>query len=128
MNDIPVRTTRSKIINLRNDYKALMNQIEDGLHAHHAELRANGTGAAARSNELMGSLALPGPVDEPFASVSSVISGSPASEAGLRIGDQIILFGSVNRSNHDKLSKVAAEVQGNEGVRPIILGASSSFF
>lgn len=33
-----VRTTRSRIIYLRNDYKALMNKIEVALHSYHAEL------------------------------------------------------------------------------------------
>ena len=104
-----------------------MSQIEDGLHAHHAQLRANGSAAFVGSTEATNSLTLPGLVHEPFASVNSVVAGSPASEAGLRVGDQIILFGSANTTNQNKLSKVAAEVQDNEGVRLSSLAGSRRF-
>jgi len=34
----------------------------------------------------------------------------------LKAGDEIRVFGYVNKSNHDNLKKVAECVQGNEGV------------
>ena len=93
-----------------------MDRIEEGLHAHHAQLHTTHIAAPAPSSEG------PSPPfgfsqnEISFATVNSVIGGSPASEAGLRAGDQIIRFGSVNASNHDKLGRVATEVQSNEGV------------
>jgi len=40
---------------------------------------------------------------EPFAVIDDVASNSPAQEAGLQIGDQIVEFGSINHSNNKNL-------------------------
>ncbi|KAL8690769.1 MAG: hypothetical protein Q9218_003862 [Villophora microphyllina] len=119
-----VRTARARIIRLRNDYKALMSKIEDGLHSHHAQARnlaaaqssfASGSRPAATTNsDQPGSSSL----EAPFAKVNSVVAGSPAEEAGLKAGDKIRRFGNVDWINHEKLSKVAETVQRNEGVSP----------
>ncbi len=121
-----VRTTRSRMIHLRNDYKGLMSRIEAGLHAHHASVQreaslmdASSTGAgnsfpltAASSSNVLPA----GVIDTPFAKVNSVVGGSPAEAAGLRAGDEIRRFGTVNWTNHEKLSKIAETVQLSEGV------------
>jgi 26S proteasome non-ATPase regulatory subunit 9 len=52
----------------------------------------------------------------PFAKVNTVVSGSPAAESGLQIGDQITRFGSATWLNHDKLAKVAEIVAQSQGV------------
>jgi 26S proteasome non-ATPase regulatory subunit 9 len=98
-----------------------MSRIEAGLHKLHASAKeapftaggipsrsvaAGGTGSAADARLL----------EAPFARVNSVIPGSPADDAGLRAGDLIRRFGSVNWVNHEKLSKVAETVQRSEGV------------
>lgn len=121
-----VRTTRSRIIHLRNDYKGLMSRIEAGLHAHHASvqrdaslLNPSNTGASTSSPFATGSSSdvLPtGIIETPFAKVNSIVAGSPAEDAGLRPGDEIRRFGSVNWVNHEKLSKIAETVQRSEGV------------
>ena len=121
-----VRTTRSRIIYLRNDYKALMSRIEAGLHAHHASVQRDasltnasntGAGSSAPFAAASSSNALPASVIEPpFAKVNSVVAGSPAAEAGLRAGDEIRRFASVNWTNHEKLGKIAETVQRSEGV------------
>ena len=121
-----VRTTRSRIIYLKNDFKALMSRIEAGLHAHHASVQhdaslmhASNTAAGGSSSLTAASSSnvLPTTVIEaPFAKVNSVVAGSPAEEAGLRAGDEIRRFGSVNWMNHEKLNKIAETVQHNEGV------------
>ncbi|OHF04325.1 26S proteasome non-ATPase regulatory subunit 9 [Colletotrichum orchidophilum] len=112
-----VRTTRARIIHLRNDYKELMAMVEKQLHEHFASLK----------EEDVPEVPLPGGADnladhpasrlleEPFAKVNSVVPGSPADLAGLEPNDHIRNFGYVNRSNHDNLKKVAECVQGNEG-------------
>lgn len=121
-----VRTIRARIIHLRNDYKGLMSRIEAGLHAHHALVQrdtslgnASTTGAGHSSllTTTSSTSVLPAAtIETPFAKVNSVVGGSPAEEAGLRAGDEIRRFGSVNWTNHEKLSKIAETVQRSEGV------------
>lgn len=122
-----VRTTRARIIPLRNDYKTVMNAIEKALHAHHALLQQDqGTQAGSSGQERSSQSedtkeeTSPNPnglIETPFAKVSSVVDGSPASQAGLKAGDTIRNFGGVIWMNHENLSKVADVVQRNEGVR-----------
>lgn len=116
-----VRTTRARIIRLRNDYKALMSKIEAGLHHHHASIQSTTPTAPARlrekpEEEQAGSLSGHRPFETAFARVNSVVAGSPADEAGLKAGDKIRAFDNVNWMNHEKLSKVAEVVQRSEGV------------
>ena len=119
--NITVRTTRARIIHLRNDYKALMSKIEIGLHEHHAQYQAanppasSSTQAAGNSRTTAQSV-----LDTPFAKVNSIVDGSPADQAGLKVGDRIRNFENVNFMNHEKLSKVAETVQRNQGVSTAI--------
>lgn len=57
----------------------------------------------------------------PFAKVGTVVSASPAEEAGLKVGDLIRTFGAVNGRNHEKFSKIAELVGKSEGVKLFIL-------
>lgn len=129
MEEAVVRTTRVRIIHLRNDYKGLMSRIEAGLHTHHASTQrdaylANSTNAGAtRTTPFTASSSssvLPsGVIETPFAKVNSVVAGSPAEDAGLKAGDTIRRFGSVNWMNHEKLTKIAGTVQRSEGVSSV---------
>ncbi len=104
-----------------------MSKIETALHDHHAsarpvlptETRTSTTNAplspATASKDGEGA-PNQGLVETPFAKVNSVVPGSPADDAGLKAGDRIRKFGVANWINHEKLSKVAEEVQRNEGV------------
>ena len=104
-----------------------MSRIETGLHAHHASMKdlvSDSTGgssqfstASVSSDHPQASL-----LEAPFAKVNSVVSGSPADEAGLKAGDAIRRFGNVNTFNHEKLGRVAETVQRNEGVRILTAG------
>jgi len=96
-----------------------MNTIEKSLHEHFASLKdvddmapINGTTSAAT---MMGD-SIPETLDVPFARVNSVAANSPAESAGLKAGDEIRIFGYVNKANNDGLKKVAECVQGNQGV------------
>ncbi|KAI0159412.1 hypothetical protein BJ166DRAFT_466717 [Pestalotiopsis sp. NC0098] len=109
-----IRTTRSRIIHLRNDYKDLMNAIEKHLHEHFASLDETDDLPTARTGAGMLGDSITPTLDEPFARVNSVVPQSPAYSAGLKAGDEIRNFGYVNRANHDGLKKVAECVQGNE--------------
>ncbi|KAK5624690.1 hypothetical protein RRF57_000406 [Xylaria bambusicola] len=118
-----IRTTRSRIIHLKNDYEDLMNAIEKHLHEHFTSLQAtdneSSTTTPGNGATVMGDT-LPETLDVPFAKVNSVVSDSPAATAGLKAGDEIRNFGYVNKSNHDGLKKVAECVQGNEGQRVLV--------
>lgn len=115
---IPVRTTRARIIYLRNDYKDLMSAIERHLHDHFASLNDDDARETPTfsASELRDSI--PETLEQPFAKVNSVVDNSPAETAGLKAGDLIRTFGYVNKENHDNLRRVAQCVQGNEGVSP----------
>ncbi|RDW84978.1 putative 26s proteasome non-atpase regulatory subunit 9 protein [Coleophoma cylindrospora] len=115
-----IRTTRSRIIYLRNDYKTLMNVIEKHLHDHfarQAENASSATESAATTSNIPEPIAFRAAetLGIPFARVNSVVPESPADSAGLKAGDQIRNFGYVNQANHDGLKRVGECVQGNEG-------------
>jgi hypothetical protein len=105
-----------------------MNHLEEGLHNHFANLAQNAASAGRdtvpQSPELGdNSMSGAGMLGTPFAKVNSVVSGSPADQAGLKAGDTVRNFGSVNWINHERLSKVAEAVQQNEGVcHALIMG------
>lgn len=112
-----VRTTRARIIRLKNDYKDLMSRIEKGLHEHHARLAEQAqSNSTATGQAQAGQSAPPAALEAPFAKVNSVVAGSPADEAGLKVGDSITKFGWVDWTNHDRLGRVAEAVSQNEGV------------
>lgn len=99
-----------------------MSRIEDGLHSHHAQARnlVAMQSASAFPNRSTSSANQAAPesstLEAPFAKVNSVVAGSPAEDAGLKVGDKICRFGNVDWMNHERLSKVAETVQKNEGV------------
>lgn len=115
-----VRTTRARIIHLKNDYKEVMVAIEKHLHQHFASL-AEDADDEEESGASAARISLPGrppadTLDPPFAKVNTVVAKSPADEAGLKVGDLIRNFGYVSAENHNNLTKVGECVQGNEGV------------
>ncbi|KAG9247513.1 26S proteasome non-ATPase-like protein regulatory subunit 9 [Calycina marina] len=120
-----IRTTRSRIIYLRNDYKALMAVIEKYVHEEFARRAADSAEAEPTTNGVNTNGPTPTisreqPMGPPFAKVNSVISGSPAETAGLQAGDEIRNFGYVDISNHDGLRRVGQCVQGNEGQNVLV--------
>lgn len=118
-----VRTTRARIIHLRNDHKAVMAKVEQGVHTYFADIRAREARgetsqvppAAPELTEDMssGQNQLP---ETPFAKVNTVADGSPAAQAGMKVGDKVRSFGIVNWMNHENLRKISEVVQNNEGV------------
>ncbi|KAH8889581.1 hypothetical protein GQ53DRAFT_748291 [Thozetella sp. PMI_491] len=111
-----IRTTRARIIYLRNDYKDLMKTIDKFLEEHFASLGDEDEPAPVAIDDAPMRDAVPETLDRPFAKVNSVVDNSPAATAGLKAGDLVRNFGYVNFENHDDLKKVAECVQGNEGV------------
>ena len=113
LTSVPVRTTRARIIRLKNDYKELMTHIEKGLHEHYARQQENN---ASTTQPLAAPSSAPAALEAPFAKVNSVVANSPAETAGLRVGDTITKFGWVDWTNHDKLARLTQVVSQNEGV------------
>jgi 26S proteasome non-ATPase regulatory subunit 9 len=91
-----------------------MLRIEKGLHEHHARLAEQAQNNPGGAQAALG--VAPVAVEAPFAKVNSVVEGSPADSAGLRVGDTITKFGWVDWTNHERLSRVAEAVSQNEGV------------
>nr|XP_020511571.1 26S proteasome non-ATPase regulatory subunit 9 isoform X1 [Labrus bergylta] len=108
-----IRAARHDISCLQNDHKAIMVEIEEALHQLHAREKAkreqDEAGAQGDAMELQ--VTLP----PPFARVDAVTQGSPACGAGLRVGDEVIEFGSVNTGNFQNLQNIASVVQHSEG-------------
>ncbi|KAL7414429.1 putative 26S proteasome non-ATPase regulatory subunit 9 [Mrakia frigida] len=108
---LAVRHARVRLLELRNDLKSIMNQIEEALHQ---ALPPPSSPPPASSSST------PMDVDassssQPFALVKSVDEKGPAGAAGLQPQDQIVLFGKVDASNHDNLKALAALVGASEG-------------
>ncbi|KAI6711788.1 GTP-binding nuclear protein GSP1/Ran [Diplocarpon mali] len=86
-----IRTTRSRIIYLKNDHVALMNVIEKHIHEQFARLAENG----GRVSTDLPLSTEPEILSPPFAKVNSVVAASPAYSAGLKAGDEIRSFGNL---------------------------------
>jgi len=129
--DVPqIRTTRARIIRLKNDYKWTMEKIERGLDEIHAQAAAfpdQEPQMEDKKDEIEHTIQKADETvnpekievgrrrDVPFAKVNAVTAESPADDAGLKVGDVILLFGDVDYTNHENLTRVAKVVQDNEG-------------
>lgn len=119
-----IRTTRARIVRLKNDYKALMAKLEVAVHEHFAagksaeSLPPASTAGASESTSAQPHTAqsstLASAIEPPFAKVNTVVENSPADTAGLKAGDKVTRFGYVDWTNHERLGKVAQVVQQNE--------------
>ncbi|KAG1751137.1 hypothetical protein EDB19DRAFT_1628539 [Suillus lakei] len=103
-----IRHARRRINELRNDYKAVMNEIETALQAVY-DPSTVGSLPAASEEKSWNSLF-------PFARVDGVAPSSPAAEAGLRREDLVLKFGSLARSSFtaNSLQPLADLVSVNE--------------
>ncbi|KAK3645387.1 putative 26S proteasome regulatory subunit [Elasticomyces elasticus] len=115
-----IRTTRARIIRLKNDYKDVMAKMEVSVHEHFAAGKSLDVAASSRTQASTSGAhtttgaAQSSAIEPPFAKVNTVVPDSPAEQAGLMVGDKITRFGSANFTNHERLSKVAQVVQQNE--------------
>jgi 26S proteasome non-ATPase regulatory subunit 9 len=119
-----IRTTRARIVHLKNDYKTVMAKLEVAVHEHFAAGKSaqslppasNATSEHASTTVQMPSSTQPvsSAFEPPFARVNTVVENSPADTAGLKADDKVTRFGYVDWTNHERLGKVAHVVQQNE--------------
>jgi 26S proteasome non-ATPase regulatory subunit 9 len=107
-----VRQSRHKVICLQNDHKELMKLIESKLHELHA--------AASQRPDSSSPMEIDGQdgADREhltFARIDLVDDNSPASAAGLQVGDEIVQFGSVSNANFTGMQSIASIVQHSQG-------------
>ncbi|OQO02013.1 hypothetical protein B0A48_12486 [Cryoendolithus antarcticus] len=134
-----IRTVRARIVRLKNDWKGVMEKVEVAVLEGFAEKKmgeeeegdamtgVESAGAAGHSNgvgvmrtEASGERAAAPVIEPPFARVNAVVEGSPAATAGLKAEDRVMRFGGADWQNHERLGKVAREVQANEGREVIV--------
>ena len=102
-----VRLARQRINCLQNDYKAIMDQIEEKLNEYHGEQRSKD-----KIQEIK-----PMPMHKPFLKVTQVDAGSPAQEYGIQLDDEIIQFGpflATNTESSRRLNQIADLVKKSE--------------
>jgi len=115
-----VRRARNSVACLQNDHKEIMKQIESKLHEVHAQARVMndhqtaGGDAQGRGNGVSTAPRVP------FAKVNLVDQGSPADSAGLKVGDEIVQFGSVVSGNFESMQTIATVVQHSKS-KPMVI-------
>lgn len=140
-----VRAKRHRLACIQTDYKVLMKELESVVHALHQLPAPAAAAAAATSATISNTAATSGAraaeasgargegVDEskeearsptaesnvepllPFAIIDEVSEGSPAAEAGLRVGDRLLQFGDVTKANSDQLRAIPGVVRQHLG-------------
>lgn len=104
-----VRHTRHKIICLTNDHKALMKQVEEGLHKIHAlAMGSEAQEPVPNVSDMHETETL-----EPFLRVNVVSPGSPAEIAGIQVEDLILEFGSIHCRNFKSLTDISKLVENS---------------
>ncbi|QDZ19218.1 Nas2 N-terminal domain-containing protein [Chloropicon primus] len=125
-----VRQDRGELARLYNDHKRLTAEIEQAIHAIHAESRggssghqngsANGTTLGTHAERASVASAVPAPSPAgpaPYAVVDEIASGSPTERAGMYVGDRIVAFGTIDRGTFGgSLAQVADYARAHEGL------------
>lgn len=106
---------------LTNDHKAMTALIEQLMYELHTEAKKAASSAQqepiGRVPQATASHACPpssntaSPPQLPFAVVDEVSSSSPAEEAGMLVGDQLVSFAHITKQTPDTLPAVAAALQ-----------------
>lgn len=131
-----IRADRQQAAVLTNDLKALMAQADRLLQQLHAPIKAAASAAGTRPAPASPHVAASRPPQaapatepssaataaspqgpallRPFAVVDEVAEGSPAGQAGIAVGDQMLRFAGV-QAQPSALQAVAAALQANAG-------------
>jgi 26S proteasome non-ATPase regulatory subunit 9 len=113
--DVPdlasVRVARARICELKNDHRAIVDQLAQTLPLllpKEDESSATASKGVSTNGSSSSSMV-------PFAQIDVVAPGSPAEQAGLKLHDQIVRFGNLNAQNHDRLQALGKLVAESEG-------------
>lgn len=120
-----MREDRHRIAVLTNDHKSISDQIQAAIEELHGQARLNLTPSTAPQStpptgKFLKHQFFRTLIDSyyPFAFVDSVSEDSPASAAGIQVGDQLCQFGEVRGTrirNPKILTQLAAALKANEG-------------
>jgi len=118
-NDIDVyqvRHARVGIIRLQNDYKRITKDIEEKLEAFYETVGENG--ASGNGDLRMEIDEAPQAEAElaPIAKINLVSKGSPAHQAGLKVDDLVLSFGSIDADNFRSIQDIGNLVQSSQGI------------
>ncbi|KAH8104722.1 hypothetical protein BXZ70DRAFT_611781 [Cristinia sonorae] len=91
-----VRTARVRVIELRNDYKAVLDEIAVALQSVYAKPEGSASEPQRTVPEVQPEI--------PFARVDGVVPGGSAAVAGLQREDLIVSFGGLTRSSFSSSS------------------------
>ncbi|KAJ6585007.1 proteasome 26S subunit [Mycena capillaripes] len=113
-----VRNARIRIIELRNDLAALMNDLALALQSVYDPALAPPDSPQSTPN------------GKPFAKVEGVSPGSPAAEAGLQRNDLVVKFGSLTQHSFSSssLAPLVAEVRENRSIPLKVLRSDQIVF
>ena len=124
-----VRAKRHRLAEINTDHKTIMKEIERVVLEVQSELPS--FVPKKKEEEKSEAAYEPGPSKKadtqllPFATIDEILSGSPASEAGLVDGDELIQFGRVSRAIPDALNAVPGVVRENVNLPiPLIIRRS----
>lgn len=110
---VSIRLIRTKIIRMRNDYRAVLQLLEAKLQEQLGTSVLQSQPVNRESSESTENVVLSSRYTIPYARVSEIAPDSPALRAGLREGDGIVLFGHVHAGNHARLLEITTCVQGH---------------
>jgi 26S proteasome non-ATPase regulatory subunit 9 len=118
-----VRLARQQINCLRNDYKDVLEQLEEELGKIYSEVKSLAPTASATPHTANHDHLKPA---RPFCLVTQVDSDSPSSEAGIRVNDAIVQFGPYTHGSVAKnLAEIGELVKSSEN-KIILLNVSRS--
>ena len=115
-----VREARHKLACAENDLKAVQTQMFETLQDLHQLTRDGNAAAIAprpkvpRTTDSAPPLGFAPLNRRPFLEVAEVASNSPASEAGLKVGDQLVRFATIEHKNFEGLPQLAEMTRDNE--------------
>ncbi|VDM40067.1 unnamed protein product [Toxocara canis] len=110
-----VRHARQAVICARNDRQKLNDRIEALMHELHAIAKQERPSSKSDSKGDESEQPVHRTNNHPFARVDKVSSMSPAQQAGLKDGDQILQFGSLHAATFNDMSQFTRIVQNSIG-------------
>jgi len=118
---LSIRESRNLLYRKQTDHVNIMKKIEEGLYTVHAEakrqkeLKLQQVRVQVPQQQKSQSEQIQSKANmKPFARISGVIEESPASKAGLKHGDLLLQFSTVNYTNHNQLKGLANVVKFSE--------------